>query len=251
MDAIRHITWFFVKIAVAVFAFALLWWLVSIIFPDINLRKWIFVSKGEDILPSPRQFSGLFGKAKLQTATTNRYVHGTPFNGYGLGKAPAYPYTAYTYQEASEYMDDMNDDGTFKSDYSGAVNDASVQGVTADTTVHDTVAYTRSLYVRNLSIYEGKTITNGLVFIGEARSTLFKNGAFPIVIIDHSGRVIGRSVATAQTVWSIPGWVRFQAKIAYTLSTKAPCGIIFEEALTQTEAATRKPLRLPISMLCN
>jgi hypothetical protein len=105
--------------------------------------------------------------------------------------------------------------------------------------------------VRNLSIYEGGHVYTGLSFVGEARASLFREGKFPIVIIDQSGRVVGMSYAVATTNWAIPGWVRFETKINYVLPNKVPCLMIFEEMLTEKERVARKPARLPMSVMCN
>jgi hypothetical protein len=109
---------------------------------------------------------------------------------------------------------------------------------------------TRSLNIRNLSIYEGGAVYTGLSFIGEARSSMFRDGKFPIVVIDQSGKVIGISAAIAQSTWSVPGWVRFETRITYPLPNKVPCTMIFEENLTQAERS-RAPLRVPLPIRCN
>lgn len=79
---------------------------------------------------------------------------------------------------------------------------------------------------------------------------MFRDGKFPIIIIDGAGRLVGVSAAVAQTAWAVPGWVRFETRINYTLPNKAPCTMIFEEALTQTERV-RQPLRVPLPIRCN
>jgi hypothetical protein len=109
----------------------------------------------------------------------------------------------------------------------------------------------RSSLVRNLSIYDGGHVYTGLSFAGEARSSLFRNGKFPIVVIDRSGRVVGISSALATTDWTVAGWTRFDTKINYTLPVNTPCTMIFEEALTEGERISRQPNRVAIPVMCN
>jgi hypothetical protein len=109
----------------------------------------------------------------------------------------------------------------------------------------------RTLYVRNLSIYEGGHIYTGLSFIGEARSTMFRQGKFPIVMVDAYGKVVGVSTAAAENDWTVPGWVRFNTKIEYVLPKNMPCTMVFEEAQFPDERAKKAPTRVPLATRCN
>jgi hypothetical protein len=109
----------------------------------------------------------------------------------------------------------------------------------------------RSLSIRNLSIYQGGHVYTGLSFVGEARSTMFRDGKFPVVVIDAAGRLVGISAAVAQTQWAVPGWVRFETKIMYALPNNVPCTMIFEEALTPAEQKLHAPHRVPLGVRCN
>lgn len=106
----------------------------------------------------------------------------------------------------------------------------------------------RSLYVRNLSIYEYGPVRKGMTFIGEARESFFKNGSFPLLMEDGQGRrgIIGTAYAT--TDWTIPGWVRFTATIGATLPDNVACNLFFQSANVQP--STKLPLSVPFAVRC-
>lgn len=204
-----------------------------------------------DILPSPRLYSGFLSasgtdptKPKVFVAPAPYVYNGPqPFTKTGESssgnKDVGYSYTTYTYDGSGVLVP------TGTTSRQTEVSQAQPSSVTSPNHVTD-----RSVYIRNLSLYEGGHVYTSLSFIGEARSTFFRDGKFPIVIVDIQGRVIGVSYAVATTEWSIPGWVRFSAKINYALPSNTLCTMVFEEALTQVEKS-RQPLRVPLPITCN
>ena len=264
MALIRHLITFFLKTAFAFFLAAMVWWLISLLYPSIGIKT-MFKSIGggtssttdQGWLPSPRTYSSLFGgRAATPGPTTNLFVAGPPYtasssNGYGITNNGQYGYTSYHYIT-------YNSSGTaiITPGYNEQLVKPGTETQTAPTTALPAQAPTalagnRSLTVRNLSIYEGGHVYTGLSFIGEARSTMFKEGKFPIVVVDQNRRVVGISAAVATTDWTIPGWTRFETKITYALPRNVACTMVFEEALTQNERITRQPLRIPIPVRCN
>ena len=237
METIRHVIKFFLKIAAAFFALVIIWWFVSLLFPDLSFRTLVPIAKkGEvqqDWLPSPREYAKLFQKKSAPTAQTNLYVAPAPYNGYGDAVVGSTEYITY---KGEGSVITKGKDGEVL-----VTNPTPQEGTTH--------APTRSLFIRNLSVYEGGHIYRGLNFIGEARSTMYKNGRFAIVLVDATGHVIGVSVAIATTAWAVPGWTRFQSIINYGLPKNTPCTMVFEEALTQVERV-RPPIRVPLRVMC-
>ncbi len=274
MDSIRYLISFFIKVAFAFFVAAIVWWLVSLFSPSLSLHSLLANRTGtstEGWLPSPRKYSGLLGqRAPVQNENTNVYKPGVAFNGYGVND-DQYTYSTYNYvtytasgtvttKGEGSVSTTNQQNGVSSNNTSNTVSVASNpnQGVVgkSQTSPIPTQAPTallnnRSLTVRNLSIYEGGHLYTGLSFIGEAKENMFRDGKFPIVVVDAKGKVIGISAAIATTNWTIPGWVRFETKITYALPVNMPCTIVFEEALTQGERATRQPLRVPLQARCN
>jgi hypothetical protein len=254
MDTIRHLITVFIKIALLFFLAALVWWGVSVFVPAVSLRSLFSSGSGTssstDWLPSPKKYSSIFKKDKY---TAQVFVPSAPFSGYNINDTINDSKNGYTYTE-TKYIT-YTASGSVITRLDGTVVDDSVpaehEPVEQNNPVLDTVFSLRSLYVRNLSIYEGGHMYTGLSFIGEARSNMFRGGRFPIVMFDQAGRVIGVSAAVATTDWSVPGWVRFETKIPYTLPNTMPCTMVFEEALTAQEKVGRNPVRVSMGVKCN
>jgi hypothetical protein len=205
-------------------------------------------------LPSPRKYSSLFNKkAGVQNEYTNVYVAPAPFNGYNLS-GEQYKYSTYNYVTYTSTGTSIKEGGDGANNQplvtSPSNNNESVSAAIPSQSP-TALLNNRVLTVRNLSIYEGGHVYTGLSFIGEAKATMFRDGKFPIVVVNQKGQVIGVSAAIATTNWAVPGWVRFETKIVYPLPSNAPCTMIFEEALTQAERSVRQPLRVPIQVRCN
>ncbi len=259
MDTLRFLIPYFLKIAFSFFFVAIIWWLVTILFPGLNVKVMFLnamnstgTSTLSEILPSPRAFGKIMGRASTTGSMPTVYVHGKPYSGYAMNSGATsskYTYSTYnyvTYTENGKVITDAN--GNIVSQNSQ--NNTGVRATTSQTLPG--LSGTRSMYIRNLSIYENGHIYTNLSFIGEARSNMFKEGKFPIAVVDQAGRLVGISVAVATTDWTVAGWTRFQTKITYTLPpNSAPCTMVFEEALTAAEKAIRKPLQVPMHMKCN
>jgi hypothetical protein len=242
MDSIRHLLQFFIKIALAFFVAAFVFWLISLARPSIHIGKFFSLKTAsstvsEDWLPSPRTYAKLFKVgANTPNEYTNVYTPGPAFNGYG-GNNNQYTYSTYNYVTYTS-TGTVITKGTTGEQVSQ--NSSSLQKSVA-----------RAQLIRNLSVYEGGHVYTGLAFVGEAKSSMFKNGRFPIIVADQTGRVIGISAAIATTNWTVPGWARFETKIIYPLPVNVPCSMIFEEALTNEERAARAPQRVSIPVRCN
>ena len=265
MDTLRHMIGLFLKIAFAFLFAAFIWWVVTLVSLGFSWKS-VFVTgktasstQNNDILPSPRQYSGLLGTTTTPGVNTNVYKSTTAFNGYNNGGSGYsnsatgnYKYSTYTYDNNASFASNTYSYMGVEGDNQNTNNSGITSGKTEVPKQAGSSgnALLTGKTVRNLSIYEGGHIYTGLSFVGEARSSMFRDGKFPIVVIDQNRRVIGISAAVAESVWSTPGWVRFSTRINYPLPSKVACTMIFEEALTQKEK-TRQPYRVGIPMMCN
>lgn len=94
----------------------------------------------------------------------------------------------------------------------------------------NTSPYTsQTTHIRNLSLYNGAPIYEGYTFTGEARETMFRNGMFPIVIVNREGQFIASLQAMNTGTWATPGWARFQATVPVKLPSM-PCVLVFLSA---------------------
>lgn len=249
MESIRFLIQFFFKVAIAFFFGAVVWWLVALMFPALSFKSLTATFRNtdgtpRDWLPSPKNYSGLV-KANTTGTHGTLYVAGNPYNGYGTTTGD-YKYSQTTYPSydanGKEIIETQSQPTT--------VIKAGTPTQTSQPQVISNSQVDKSLYIRNLSIYESGSIYTGLTFVGEARSEFFNEGKFPIVVVNAQGNIVGVSAALATTKWTIPGWVRFETKIIYTLPKNVPCTMFFEEALTQSELS-RKPVRVPMNIKCN
>ncbi len=253
MEALKHLIKVFLKLAVAFFFFAFVWWFTALFFPALSFSSLLSYSQTtnkdgtkapkKDLLPAPKNYGGLLATKGTQNEYSNVYTAGEPFNGYNTNNKD------YSYSTANYVVYTSTGTAIIKGQPSSQVVKAPSQTTPTDTRTQAQVQ--RSTYIRNLSIYEGGRMYTGLSFIGEARAEFFKEGKFPIVILDAQGKVVGVSAAVATTKWTVPGWVRFETKITYNLPNNTPCTMLFEEALTQGEKATRAPVRIPLAVKCN
>ncbi len=106
-----------------------------------------------------------------------------------------------------------------------------------------------SIYVRNISVYSGKSIGTYETFTGEARSTFFTNGTFPVYVIDTQGRIFAKETAVATGQWSVPGWTRFSVQIRSLLPSHQPCQLLFVPDSSAPDANTNG--RATIQVICN
>lgn len=215
MDTIRFILGAVIKLILILLSIALLLWLVGIFYPDLKPSKiinWkVFTA---DWLPSPKNYRPLFNAKTTDGTNGNVYVPGPAYNGYANGEANG--------QSGS------NVDWVYYTATGTQVVRAG--GAQAGTSPTPSGFADRSLYIRNMSLYEGGNIAYGLTFVGEARDTMFKNGIFTILVVDAQGKVITSMNAVNTQTWSIAGWSRFQATVPARLPSGAPCALIFLSA---------------------
>ncbi len=250
METTRHLLKYFFKVALFFFVLAIIWVIFALVVPANSLRTIMgngTSTPSEDWLPSPRAYSGLLSSRKSNGSEPKEYVHGAAFDGYNLNNSQ------YAYSQPVSYVN-YNGSSTSVTKFDGTTDtkDSVVKKpVQSSSSPIQVIAETNpKIFVRNLSIYEGGHVYTGLSFVGEARSTMFRDGKFPIIMVDAAGRFIGLSAAVATTDWTVAGWTRFETKITYALPSKVSCSMIFEEALLPAER-TRLPLRVPLSMKCN
>jgi hypothetical protein len=240
MDDIRHLLRILFKTAIVAFFIAFFWWGITTFAPGLTLKTLFPLNASSTAtggwLPSPKSYQGLFGTAKTPSATDNVFVYGKEYNGGGN----EVKFITYTSTSSSG-----NNVGV--SFISGTQQDQLSQG---STTKKGSVVYSqKSLFVRNLSIYEGGHTYAGLTFAGEARDTMFLNGRFPIIIANQAGQVVSVAYAEATTNWTIPGWVKFQVLINTMTSSKVPCTMVFEQA--KVKNSQTQPTRVAMPVTCN
>lgn len=106
-----------------------------------------------------------------------------------------------------------------------------------------------SLYVRNLSIYNGDSIKTYKTIYGEARGTFFANQTFPVYITDTQNRVFAVETAIATGQWSVPGWSRFTVQVRSLLPSHQPCQLLFMPNPKSPDANTGARALIPV--FCN
>lgn len=206
MDTIRYLLSFIVKLAVGLLFAAFVFWLVGLLYPSFKFSN--IASFKLFTLPAPKNYGGLLG---TQSSTNGKvYQPGPAYSGY----------SANTYTNGT---------------YDGSGN----QVFTGNTTQYAE----KSLYIRNLSVYDGANISYGMMIFGEARDTMFRNGAFTITVIDRGGRIISSTQATNTGTWSTPGWARFQATIPTQLPAGLECALVFYSA--------NESIKVGLAVRCN
>lgn len=234
MDTIRYLLGFIIKLALGLLLFAFVIWLIGFLYPQFKLSN-LFSGNvlTSDWLPAPRNYGSLLGGRTTNGMNGNVYVPGTPYDGYKNAR--------YESQEGVDFVV-YTESGTkiIKARGSvGGTNDTNNQAVANNASTYSD----RSLYIRNLSVYEGGNISYGLTFAGEARGTMFKNGIFPIQVIDNRGNVLATTQAINTGTWAIPGWARFQATIPNKLPSGSQCALVFFSA--------NQPVKVGMAVKCN
>ncbi len=190
METIRELLGLLFKLAIAMIFIAFVWWIVTLLYPSLSLRGYLSKTEGgTDWLLAPRNVGLLSSLMTAPNETTNLYVPGPAYDGYGLN----------TKANLVEY--------------------------------NQTIA--QPTVIRNLSIFEGGHIYTGISFSGEAKETIFRDGKFPILIVDNNGRIAGVSYAEQINMWATPGWARFQVKVQSVLPNRVQCSMIFQSANQQ------------------
>lgn len=201
MDSIRYLLGKVIKLALGLFLLALVLWLVGMFIPSLSLETITRKTFSGDWLPAPKNYVRTTATGTTTYGTV--YQHGEAFNGYG--------------------DEVIRENRTLES-----TTEAQLRG------------QGRSAYLRNLSVYEGGTISYGTTFVGEARDTMFKNGLFTILVVDKDNRILGTSQAINTGTWATSGWSRFQATVSHRLPAGA-CTLIFMSGTTQQQ------IRLPVT----
>ncbi|MBP6948575.1 MAG: hypothetical protein KBC41_00870 [Candidatus Pacebacteria bacterium] len=238
MESIKFLITFLFRISIVIFLVAFVWWLVSVLAPSFSPKALILGRPAtaldkEGWLPSPRNFNGLFGKVKAPSSQDNVY-DGTLY----IYKSD----TQYEHNNTVEYIS-----YSYPSYANQGIKKATSTNVSS---VQNTNNAPKSLYIRNLSLYQNGRIYQGISFTGEAKNIMFLQGKFPVVIVDQAtGRVISVSFAEATTDWAIPGWVRFKVTINNVGANKIPCTMVFEQARVQNSQAV--PSRVAVPFICN
>lgn len=205
METIHYLLGKIVKTVIVLFLMVFVLAVVSYASPNLQPSKLLNFSvfKGE-WLPAPKNYA----KERMQPDENGYYgtiyASGQQFNGYG--NSASNPYITYS--------------------YNGEMPTSTRPGTPMPGTTHSD----RSRYIRNLSLYEGENITYGQTIYGEARSDMFKNGIFPIVIADGAGKPISSMYAMNLGTWSVPGWLRWKAVVPIQLPRNIPCVLVFLSA---------------------
>lgn len=240
MESVRDLLSFFLKVAAGLFVIVLVIWLTKSVPHSSSKTSTASSTPKVDILPSPRKYTGFFTTGTSSSLTKTREPQFKTFSYSGPIAFSSSSNNVIPINNSNTTVTPINNSNSYNTYTSSQTGGTALQQSASGDMQN----------VRNLSIYQGGHVYTGLSFVGEARSGMFRDGKFPIVIVDATGRLIGISAAVAQTNWTVPGWVRFETKITYPLPVNVPCTMIFEEALTQAEK-TRQPLRVPLPIRCN
>ena len=256
MESIKYLLGFLFKFSFVFFAAAIFWWVAVTFFPGYTLKSIFSLNatstaidgsvQSEGWLPSPRSSQGLLRKQKTPNQYDNLYVPGPAYDGSvnayngNQGGAPV-DYIIYTSTGSQIIRGNRN-----------SVFNNKQQVIQAQATTSASNGYAqKTLFIRNISIYENGHVYTGLSFVGEARETMFKDGKFPIIIVDQNGRAVSVSYAEATTNWAIPGWVKFKVTIKDVLPNKDRCTMVFESAVRSYSNQQSQPIRVAIPILCN
>ncbi len=239
METIRYLLSRLIIIVPLIAVIIFLYWLATLALPYIPSSPFSTTTVDgkvvkKDWLPAPGSW-GLLKPADPPKLTTT--VYDTTSQD---GQSPGVSYVMY------------QPDGTMIITNGKKSATPTPNTLTSTSTVFSSTAggYTNDgLYVRNLSVYKGGGIYTGISFTGEARGTMFTKGAFPLYIIDSTGRLLGTAGAYATETWAVPGWVRFQAQINTVLPVRTPCAIIFAAAPGSVALASKPQIRIPFT--CN
>ncbi len=225
MDIIRYLLGFIVKLVIGILFAALVLWLVGLLYPNFKAQNYLNMKVFTfDWLPAPKNYGGLLG---TQSDTNGKvYQPGPAYNGYSSGNSYAngadVEWTIYTGTSSQTVRSNPGN-----------------QVFTGNTTHYAE----KSLYIRNLSVYEGGNISYGMMIFGEAKDTMFRNGSFSITIIDKAGRIVSSTQAVNTGTWATPGWARFQATIPTRLPAGTECALVFYSA--------NQPIKVGLAVRCN
>ena len=182
-------------------------WFLNLVYPGFKISE-LFSTKlfSSDWLPAPKNYGSVF---KPQTGGVYGQVFQVPAN-YPPSNVDFIVYTATGTQiiKAAGSQDAQNQ---------------VFNGTTANYA-------DKARYLRNLSLYDGWNISYGSDYIGEANEIMFRNGSFPIFILDSQNRLIATTQAMNTGTWAAPGWARFKFTIPVRLPSQALCTLVFMSA---------------------
>lgn len=220
MDTIRYLLGVIMRLVLILFLVAFIFWLIGFLYPQFKPSS-IFSFKmfSNDWLPAPKNYGLLAGNRRTDGQNGAVYVPGAPYDGYKNAR--------YESQEGVDFFV-YTASGTQIIRAKGSGGNQTWNGgyVATDD---------RGLYVRNLSVFQGGGITYGQRILGEARDTMFRNGSFPIYIVDADKRLVGTMQAVTTGTWAIPGWARFQATVPVKLPGNTYCSLILQSATQQIQ----------------
>lgn len=231
METIRYLLGIITRLVLALLLIALVLQLLSFLYPQFkisNLLSGDFFKR--DLLPAPKNYAssltpkqgGMYGRV---------YEPAPAFDGYRNNNA------TYRGQPGIEYVM-YTESGT-----KIIKPDGSIQNEQAKTTTNITTYPNKSVYVRNLSVFDGGGLTYGQTITGEARDTMFKSGTFIVFVADANGRVVASFPAVSTGAWAIPGWSRFQMTVSSRLPANTYCTLFFRSA--------NQPLQVSMPVRCN
>jgi hypothetical protein len=218
METIEYLLSFVIKLAFGLLLAAAVLWLVGLLYPSFKVST---ILSGDvfsrDWLPAPKNYGGLLGSQTNNGGMNGKvYTPGPAYNGYANANG------GYT---SGSNVDWVIYTATGTQVIKGG------QDVRSGVFTGNTTAYAeKSLYVRNLSVYEGGMVSYGTTFVGEARDIMFRNGIFTILVIDKGGKVLSTAQAINTGTWAAPGWARFQATISTRLPPNTDCALVFHSA---------------------
>ena len=230
METLRYLLSKIMILIPLLLIFAGLYWLGVKMFPLLPKDSF-----SGDFLPAPGSW-GVSTKPPEPNNTDNLYVAGEPYNANDN-----YRNISYASFDSKGNLIYMRGGDLFHQ-----TNTKQNSHQVFDT---NNGKYSKGLYLRNLSIYEGGHIYTGLTFTGEAKSAMFYHGIMPITIIDVYGRVVAVEQAIAQQQWSTSGWTRFDVKIKSILPVRIPCNMIFQAAQGSPDSYNKVFVGVP--EMCN
>ncbi|MEN9551734.1 MAG: hypothetical protein RI935_111 [Candidatus Parcubacteria bacterium] len=222
MDFLKNIIGYLSRITIVVLFAALVWWLVGLLFPMLSFSQVkqliAFSSVNENgerkpLLPSPRLY-----KAWLE-------------------RDAQYPPKEYQNVAPPSWDDTIarNANIPWNSSYQSVSN---VNTMVAQPNKPD--------YLRNLSLYSGSVVYTNMMVYGEAHTTMFVNGKFPIIVSDKQGRMLGVVTASSTASWvTSSSWSRFEARINIVLPTNTPCSLTFQQA-----RSVPNPVSVAVPVMC-
>lgn len=253
------------RLAVGMTFFCIVWFLVQAVFPQFSpMYLWRSLIGTQatttpsiwtmDWFPTPR----LVAPPRVPSITTNLYVPGPAYQppapyvpkdslyyNNNLGGA-AVDYVMYTASGTPYIVKGKSTKGV-QPQKTQATYISNPQPVTPGSPATRVLSGDRSIYVRNLSIVEYGPLRKNATFIGEAKNTFFKDGKFPLSLMDAQGHTGIVGYAEARSDWTVAGWTRFQAYITATLPDNTACNLFFQSANVD---ATGNPRTVPFGILC-